>query len=76
MSILIRSIHKSLAEVSDDIDKLNKFKQDIVVVANRKPVAADAKPVGTLWINTGSPYNLYLRFPDPGGWRLVTTAAP
>lgn len=72
----VRESHKNLSEVSDDLRKMDRTKMGFPIVADRAPVAADRYPVGTLWILDTSAANLYIRFPEPRGWRKITTAAP
>ena len=70
MSKLKRQRHQNLSEVSEDLQNLDRGKQDAITRATRAPTGSDE---GMLWINEqASSIIFYIRDKDSGTWRSVT----
>lgn len=70
MSRLKRQRHQNLSEVSEDLQNLDRGKQDAFVFATRAPNSSDE---GAVWVNQqSSSVIFYIRDKRSGTWRSVT----
>lgn len=68
--------HSNLSDVDREFDEIYQNQVEIIN-ADRAPSSNDMARVGAFWIwRSSTSYPVYVRFPDPGGWRRVVTTTP